>query len=123
MSKEIKDRRALLKGIVAGSAVVGGTKALPEQWSKPLTDSVMLPGHARTTGDWNYGDWESQDYSADDDVQAYTDGYSAGANYENDASDAQDNPSGDFSYGDTNGNVLGGDSPFSGDNDSTGDGL
>ena len=54
MNKDVKDRRALLKGIVAGSAVVGGSKALPEQWSKPLTDSVVLPSHAQTTVD--YGD-------------------------------------------------------------------
>ena len=56
MSKEVKDRRALLKGIVAGSAVVGGSKALPEQWSSPLTDSVVLPSHGRTTGDKYEGD-------------------------------------------------------------------
>ena len=46
MNKEVKDRRALLKGIAAGSAVVGGAKALPERWSKPLTDSVVIPSHA-----------------------------------------------------------------------------
>ncbi len=54
---EVKDRRSLLKGLVAGSAVVvGGNKALPEQWSKPLTNAVLLPAHAATTGDFEQGD-------------------------------------------------------------------
>jgi len=42
-------RRKLLKSIAAGTgaAVVG--KSLPESWSKPVVDSVMLPAHAATT--------------------------------------------------------------------------
>ena len=67
MNKELKDRRALLKGIAAGSAVVGGAKALPERWSKPLTDSVVIPSHAitsRTVGDttYSYGDYRKEGY-------------------------------------------------------------
>ena len=130
MSKEVKDRRAVLKSIVAGSAVVGGTKALPEQWSKPLTDSVMLPGHARTTGDWNYGDAEYEDgrFSEDTDF-VENDGYGEGRSYEGraDASDTFDNETGDYSYGDTNGDNRGGDGVYPNnepnDGDSTGDGV
>jgi hypothetical protein len=51
-SPEIKppqNRRALLKSLLAGSAVVSGSKALPEQWSKPLTEGIILPAHAETT--------------------------------------------------------------------------
>ena len=89
MSKEVRDRRALLKGIVAGSAVVGGAKTLPEQWSKPLTDSVVLPGHARTTGDYNLGD-----YSEENDGYGYHDS--------SDDTDTGSNPAygGDYTYGD-----------------------
>ena len=63
MSENVKSRRDLIKGIVAGSAVVGGSKALPENWSKPLTSSVVLPAHAivsTTVGDttFEYGDYE-----------------------------------------------------------------
>ena len=55
-SNEVSDRRALLKVLVAGSAVVTGFKALPESWSKPLTQSVMLPAHAQSTAaaDFDY---------------------------------------------------------------------
>ena len=45
-SNAVTDRRALLKGLIAGSAVVTGSKALPETWVKPITDAVVLPGHA-----------------------------------------------------------------------------
>ena len=72
MAKETKDRRALLKGIVAGSAVVGGTKALPQEWSKPLTDSVLLPGHAATTyteGDTRKYFSEDSDVFTDDEIK------------------------------------------------------
>lgn len=42
-------RRRLLKSIVvSGGAVVAG-KGLPETWSKPLIDAVLLPAHAQTT--------------------------------------------------------------------------
>lgn len=56
-NKEVKDRRTLLKGLVAGSAVVTGSKALPETWTKPMTDAVILPGHASTTSDFAGGDY------------------------------------------------------------------
>jgi len=54
---EVKDRRSLLKGLVAGSALITGTKALPDQWAKPLTNAVILPSHAQTTGDYTAGDY------------------------------------------------------------------
>ena len=91
-TSEVKDRRALLKGLVLGSAVVSGSKALPEQWSKPLTNAVVLPSHATTTvtfgdsskyvGDTNfrepidnpseYGDYSS--YGGPQDREATTQG-------------------------------------------------
>ncbi len=42
-------RRKLLKSIAAGSGAVVAGKSLPESWSKPVVDSVMLPAHAETT--------------------------------------------------------------------------
>ena len=53
-----KNRRTVLKSMVAGSAVVTGSQALSDKWTKPLTNAVILPGHARTTGpgDFNVGD-------------------------------------------------------------------
>lgn len=42
-------RRKLLKTIAAGSGAVVAGKSLPESWSKPVVDSVMLPAHAATS--------------------------------------------------------------------------
>lgn len=47
MSNE--SRRKLLKSIAAGSGAVVAGKSLPESWSRPLVDSVMLPAHAQTS--------------------------------------------------------------------------
>lgn len=49
------NKRKLLKSIAVGSGVVVAGKAIPESWSKPVIDSVMLPAHAITTND-NSGD-------------------------------------------------------------------
>ena len=43
-------RRKLLKSIAAGSGAIVAGKSLPESWSKPVVDSVMLPAHAQTSG-------------------------------------------------------------------------
>lgn len=43
-------RRKLLKSIAAGSGAVLAGRSLPESWSRPVVDSVMLPGHAQTSG-------------------------------------------------------------------------
>ena len=44
-----KSRRKLLKSIAAGSGAIVAGKNLPESWSRPVVDSVMLPAHAETT--------------------------------------------------------------------------
>jgi hypothetical protein len=44
-----KSRRKLLKSIAAGSGAVIAGKSLPESWSKPVVDSVILPAHAQTS--------------------------------------------------------------------------
>ena len=45
-----KSRRKLLKSIALGSGAVVAGKSLPESWSRPVVDSVMLPAHAQTSG-------------------------------------------------------------------------
>ena len=61
-------RRRLLKGLAAGSAVIAGQEVLPEKWSKPLVDAVVLPAHAQlTTGD-------GAQVSSDDDEEGTDDG-------------------------------------------------
>jgi hypothetical protein len=44
-----KARRKLLKTIVSGGGVIVAGKSLPESWTKPVVDSVMLPAHAETS--------------------------------------------------------------------------
>ncbi len=51
MSKEktTDSRRKLLKSLAVGSGAVVAGKSLPESWSKPVINSVVLPAHAETT--------------------------------------------------------------------------
>jgi hypothetical protein len=42
-------RRKVLKNMMAAGGVVTAGKALPERWTKPVLDSVMLPAHAQTS--------------------------------------------------------------------------
>ena len=47
--KSNESRRKLLKSIAAGSGAIVAGKSLPESWSRPVVDSVMLPVHAQTS--------------------------------------------------------------------------
>lgn len=47
--KSSEKRRKLLKSIAAGSGAVIAGKSLPENWARPVVDSVMLPAHAQTS--------------------------------------------------------------------------
>lgn len=47
MSNE--SRRKLLKSIAAGTGVVVAGKSLPDMWSRPVVESVLLPAHAQTS--------------------------------------------------------------------------
>ena len=49
MSEQNENRRKLLNSLAAGSGAVIAGKSLPESWSKPVVDSVMLPAHAQTS--------------------------------------------------------------------------
>ena len=44
-----KSRRKLLKSIAAGTGAIAAGKSLPESWTRPVVDSVILPVHARTS--------------------------------------------------------------------------
>ena len=44
-----ESRRKLLKSIAAGTGAVVAGKSLPEIWTKPVVDSVLLPAHAQTS--------------------------------------------------------------------------
>ena len=47
--KSSESRRKLLKSIAAGSGAIVAGKSLPENWKKPVVDSVLLPAHAQTS--------------------------------------------------------------------------
>jgi hypothetical protein len=47
--KSIESRRKLLKSIAAGSGAIVAGKSLPDSWSRPVVDSVLLPAHAMTS--------------------------------------------------------------------------
>jgi len=49
--KSNDNRRKLLKSIAVGSSAVVAGQSLPQSWTKPVVDSVMLPAHAETTDD------------------------------------------------------------------------
>ena len=72
---ESESRRRLLKQLAAGGGVAVTAKSLPESWTKPVVNSVLLPAHARTTGEepscWNCGsrtvnNTDDQDASCDE---------------------------------------------------------
>ena len=48
--KSDESRRKLLKSIAAGSGAIVAGKSLPENWTKPIVNSVVLPAHAVTSG-------------------------------------------------------------------------
>lgn len=42
-------RRRLLKSIAAGGGAVLAGKSLPESWTNPVVESVLMPAHAQTS--------------------------------------------------------------------------
>ena len=44
-----QSRRKLLKSVAAGSGAVIAGKSLPETWTRPVVDAVLLPAHATST--------------------------------------------------------------------------
>lgn len=44
-----ESRRKLLKSIAVGSGAIVAGKSLPESWSRPVVESVLLPAHAITS--------------------------------------------------------------------------
>lgn len=44
-------RRKLLRSIATGGTVIVAGKSIPETWTKPIVNSVLLPTHASTSDD------------------------------------------------------------------------
>ena len=45
-----KARRRILKTLVTGGSALTASKVTPDQWIKPVVESVIIPSHAQTTG-------------------------------------------------------------------------
>lgn len=48
--KSIESRRNLIKSIAVGSGAIITGNSVPESWSRPVVNSVLLPAHAQTSG-------------------------------------------------------------------------
>lgn len=48
-NKHTKARRKLLKTSIVGAGAVIAGKSLPEQWARPVVESITLPAHAQTS--------------------------------------------------------------------------
>lgn len=48
-NKAIENRRKLLKSVAAGGGAIIAGKTLPDTWTKPAVDSIILPAHAQTS--------------------------------------------------------------------------
>ena len=48
-AKLTKSRRKLLKSIALGGGAIAVGKTLPQSWTRPVVESVMLPAHAIAT--------------------------------------------------------------------------
>lgn len=42
-------RRSVLKTLLVGGGIVTTSRGLPEAWTRPVVDAVMLPAHAQTS--------------------------------------------------------------------------
>lgn len=49
VTPKLASRRQLLKALGVVGGTVAGAAALPDRWTKPITESVYLPAHARTS--------------------------------------------------------------------------
>ena len=52
-------RRKLLKSVAAGGSTLVVAKVLPDQWARPVVESVMLPAHAQTSSSSAFGPFGS----------------------------------------------------------------
>lgn len=50
IARRSRERRRLLKGLAVGGGLVGGSLPVPERWTRPILESVVLPAHAQVTG-------------------------------------------------------------------------
>ncbi|MDH3692095.1 MAG: hypothetical protein OEU36_21880 [Gammaproteobacteria bacterium] len=48
-NRHSRGRRALLKALTAGGSAAVAGKVAPEEWTKPVVDSILLPAHAQMT--------------------------------------------------------------------------
>ena len=47
--RSVEGRRKALRKLLVGGGIVGASTQLPDKWTKPLVDSVLVPAHAQTS--------------------------------------------------------------------------
>ncbi|MFH1152184.1 MAG: hypothetical protein V1793_00055 [Pseudomonadota bacterium] len=47
---QLESRRKVLRKLLIGGGVVAGAGLLPDKWTKPVVDFVVVPAHAQTSG-------------------------------------------------------------------------
>ena len=47
---DLEKRRANLRRLLVSGGVIGSSAAIPDQWSKAVVQSVILPAHAQSSG-------------------------------------------------------------------------
>ena len=45
-----ESRRAALRKILIGGGAITGAKFLPDEWTKPIVNAIVVPAHAQSTG-------------------------------------------------------------------------
>ena len=72
--KSSESRRKLLKSIAAGSGAIVAGKSLPDKWTAPIVDAVLLPSHAQTSPSPPTGCPYAYTIAVSDDEGSYPDG-------------------------------------------------
>lgn len=45
----VEGRRKALQRLLVGGGIAGASTQMPDKWTKPLVDSVLVPAHAQTS--------------------------------------------------------------------------
>lgn len=48
-TSEKEARRRIIKRLIAGGGITATAHLLPDKWSKPVIESVVLPAHAQSS--------------------------------------------------------------------------
>src|SRR5262245_11117770 len=47
--EQLDRRKAIKTGVIVGGSVVGSAMALPQKWTRPIVDAVIVPAHGQVS--------------------------------------------------------------------------